>query len=53
MVYKHNRRTKVYRRLAAPAGYRQPLFRPTPKAIGPVMNAELKALQAARKVAQS
>ena len=48
MIYKPTR-TKLYRQFVTPAGYRQPEYRPTSKAIPAIMNAELTEMQSARK----
>lgn len=49
MIHTFPRRTRLYRQYAAPIAYRVPGYRLTSKAIGPILNLELKDVQAARK----
>jgi hypothetical protein len=48
MIHTLPRRTRLYRQFAKPAGYRAPVYRPTSKAIGPILNAELKDIRKKR-----
>jgi hypothetical protein len=49
MIHTIPRRTRLYRQYAAPVEYRQPGYRLTSKAIGPILNDELHEMQSARK----
>jgi hypothetical protein len=46
MIYLPTRRTKVFRRIVRPAGYKCPVYRGTSLWNGPILNIELKDLHA-------
>jgi hypothetical protein len=52
MIHTIPRRTRLYRQYAAPVEYRQPGYRLTSKAIGPILNLEKNEMDTTRKQRQ-